>query len=440
MHEAEDYRTKVLFVDDEENILKSLKRLLMEEEIDIFMANSGEAGLELLRGMPDIGLIISDQRMPGLTGAEFLLQSRDIAPDALRIMLTGYADINATIDAINKGGAYRYISKPWDDEDMIRTVRDGVRQCRLISENKRLSALVKQQNEELKEWNGNLKSRVLEQTAAIRVRSNELHELNEKLKTNYENCLAAFSGLVELRDRDTDNHSRNVARLSVMVAEKLNLSSEEIEMIKVAALLHDIGKIGISDNLLQWDASGMTPNDLNEYRQHAVRGQAAIDSIEDLRPAGLLIRHHHENFDGSGFPDRLTKVEIPLGSRIIALADYSDRLFVRNRCDNAIEMTLKMVKDELRGKFDPDLFPLIEKSFQETYEELSTKTGMKMMELQAKDLRDGMIIARDVRSGTGLLLLGAGERLDFANIGALRRYYNIDPPKKPILVRVQSIR
>ena len=438
MHEAEDYRAKVLFVDDEENILKSLKRLLIEEEIDILTANSGEAGLELLRSTPDIGLIVSDQRMPGLTGAEFLLQSRDIAPDALRIMLTGYADINATIDAINKGGAFRYISKPWDDEDMIRTVRDAVRQCRLISENKRLSALVQKQNDELKEWNGNLKSRVLEQTAAIRVRSNELNALNEKLKKNYENCLAAFSSLVELRDRETENHSRNVAQLSVMVAGKLNISAEEIELIKVAALLHDIGKIGIPDNLLRWDAGGMTPNDLNEYRQHAIRGQAAIDSIEDLRPVGLLIRHHHENFDGSGFPDRLAKGAIPVGSRIIALADYSDRLFVRNRSDNAIEMTLKMVKEELGKKFDPDLFPLMEKSFQETYEMLSSKTGMTMMELQPKELREGMLIAGDVRSGTGLLLLGTGERLDFTNISALRRYYNIDPPKKGILVRVQS--
>ena len=259
MHEPDHDRTKVLFVDDEENILRSLKRLLMDEEMDILTATSGELGLDVLRNTPEIGLIVSDQRMPGLPGAEFLRQSREIAPDALRIMLTGYADITATIEAINKGGAYRYISKPWDDEEMIRTIRDALRQCRLISENKRLSALVQKQNEELKEWNGNLKSRVLEQTAAIRIRNNELHELNEKLKKNYENCLTAFSGLVELRDRETENHSRNVAQLSVMVAGNMNLSAEEIEVIKVAALLHDIGKIGISDNLLRWDADGMSP-------------------------------------------------------------------------------------------------------------------------------------------------------------------------------------
>jgi len=104
LQEQDNDRTKVLFVDDEENILKSLKRLLMDEDIDILTATSGEQGLDVLRKTPEIGLIVSDQRMPGLLGADFLRQSRGIAPDALRIMLTGYADINATIDAINKGG------------------------------------------------------------------------------------------------------------------------------------------------------------------------------------------------------------------------------------------------------------------------------------------------------------------------------------------------
>jgi response regulator RpfG family c-di-GMP phosphodiesterase len=355
-------------------------------------------------------------------------------------MLTGYADINATIDAINKGGAYRYISKPWDDEEMIQIIRDAVRQCRLISENKRLSALVRKQNEELKEWNGNLKGRVLEQTAAVRIRSDELRELNEKLRKNYENCLEAFSALVELRDRETENHSRNVAKTSVMVAERMDLSAEEIEVIKVASLLHDIGKIGISDKLLRGETAGISPDELDEYRQHAVRGQAAIDSIEDLRPAGIVIRHHHENFDGSGFPDRLAKGDIPVGARIIALADYFDRIFAKKRVDNAIEATLREVESELGRKFDPALFPLMEQAVKERYALMLSKTGMVEMELHAKELREGMVVAREVRSGTGLLLLGVGERLDVTQINVLRRYYQIDPPKKGILARVPSSR
>jgi putative nucleotidyltransferase with HDIG domain len=434
----ENYRANVLLVDDEENILKSLKRLLMEEDMDIITATSGEAGLEILRNTPGVGLIVSDQRMPGMTGAEFLEKSRDIVPDAFRIMLTGYADINATIDAINKGGAYRYLSKPWDDGEMLRTIRDAVRQSRLLSENKRLSALVEKQNEELKTWNSSLKSRVLEQTAAIRSRNEELGSLNNRLQQDYGNCLKTFSGLIELRDRGLKSHSRNVTRLSVAIAGELGLSPEETEVIRVGALLHDIGKIGVPDLLLHKDLEAMSPDELQDYRNHAVRGQAAIDSILDLRGAGVLIRHHHENFDGTGYPDRLAGSHIPLGARIISLADFIDRSLASHRVDNAIERSLHMAKEESGRMFDPELYPCLKRQVDGIYGELLIRTGMVEMEAQINELREGMVVAREVRSGTGILLLGVGESLDLAKIQALRRYNLIDPPKRGILVRVSA--
>src|SRR5512143_3889480 len=110
---VEPAEVKVLFVDDELNILRSLERLFMDEAFTVTTAGSGEEGLSLLRDDPAFGLIVSDQRMPGMNGVEFLSRAREIAPEALRIVLTGYADLNATMDAINRGGAYRYITKPW---------------------------------------------------------------------------------------------------------------------------------------------------------------------------------------------------------------------------------------------------------------------------------------------------------------------------------------
>jgi response regulator RpfG family c-di-GMP phosphodiesterase len=376
--------------------------------------------------------------MPGLTGAEFLQKSREIVPNALRIMLTGYADINATIDAINKGGAYRYLSKPWDDEEMLRTIRESVGYCRILAENRRLHALVEKQNEELKEWNGNLKSRVLEQTTAIRHRNEELSELNNRLRKEYESCLKAFSGLVELRDRELESHSRNVTWVSVMMAEKLNLPLEEKEMIRVGAMLHDIGKIGISDALLHKDAGSISPGETEEYRRHSVRGQAVIDCIKELRPAGLLIRHHHESFDGSGFPDRLAGDAIPLGARIIAVADHVDRAFAGIQADNALDRALGSAREESGRRFDPSLLRFLDEAVRDTYSKYQTNTGMKEMELPVKDLREGMIVVREVRSGTGILLLGKGETLDLSQIQALRRYNLIDPPKKGILVSFHS--
>jgi len=128
---------KVLFVDDERKILGSLRRLMLDEDVQVFTASSGEDGLEVLRNNPEIGVIVSDQRMPGLSGVSFLKQSRKIAPDAYRIVLSGYADMYAAMDAINQGGAWRYMTKPWNDDDMVGAIRQAAQQYQVESENRK---------------------------------------------------------------------------------------------------------------------------------------------------------------------------------------------------------------------------------------------------------------------------------------------------------------
>jgi response regulator RpfG family c-di-GMP phosphodiesterase len=433
-----DETARVLFVDDEENILRSLRRLVSDEDFEVLLAHSGEEGLDILRDTGDIALIVSDQRMPGLTGVDFLQQARTLAPDAGRVLLTGYADITATIEAINKGGAHRYISKPWNDQELLLTLREAVRGYRLERENRALSELVRKQNEELREWNNGLKSRVLEQTASIREKITELHELNEKLRRKYRDILTAFSSLLELHDRYAKNHSGNVASVSIAVARARGLSEEAIEEISVAALLHDIGTIGVPDSLLHGDIARMTEADILEYRSHSVRGQAAVDPIEDMRPAGILIRHHHENFDGSGFPDRLAGSGIPLGARIIALADAIDRQISENPGNDSIEKALHSVRASLGTRFDPELYPLFERPVREKYMGQIGDCDMVEIEMMPRQLRRGMKVARQVRSGTGLLLLGSGEYLDEGKIVSLIRFFDIDPPHGGIAVLVKK--
>lgn len=133
--QTENGPISILLVDDEENILRSIQRLLMDEEFEVETATSGEDGLVKLKTLENVGLIVSDQRMPGMNGAEFLGRSRELAPHAQRILLTGYSDINATIEAINKGGAGQYISKPWNDDELIRAIRDAVELYRQGVEN-----------------------------------------------------------------------------------------------------------------------------------------------------------------------------------------------------------------------------------------------------------------------------------------------------------------
>jgi len=432
-----DTTVKILVVDDEENILKAISRLLMDEDLDVMTATSGEEALKILGSNRDVGLIVSDQRMPGLTGVDFLEKARRIVPDTIRIMLTGYADVNAAVDAINRGGAYRYVAKPWKDEELVQIIREAAQRFLLIKENKRLSEILKRKNEELQNWNSQLEYFVQKQTREIQKNNEELKLLNKRLKKNFQNSIIAFSGLIELRDSAVRNHSRNVAEVSRNVAEALGLPTGEVETITVASLLHDIGKIGIPDVLLRKDFGDMNPEERKEYMLHPVRGQAAIDSVEDLREAGILIRHHHESYNGRGFPDRLKGNRIPIGSRIIAVADAVDNAIGSLYGDNAVEAALKGVKEELGGRFDPGLYKPLRTSVEEVYAKLIVKTDIVELELHPSNLKTGMVISRDVYSGTGLLLLSKGLRLNEKNIQAIRRYYQIDPSRSGVFVMVK---
>lgn len=430
---------EILFVDDEKNVLHSLRRLFMDEAYEIHVANSGEEALEILKINSNIGLIVSDQRMPGLTGVDFLEKAREIVPDALRILLTGYADLNAVADAINRGGAYRYVTKPWKDEELLQIIGEAAQHYSLKKENKRLNEIVKKQNLELKEWNSQLEFFVQEQTLEIQKKNKELEGLNENLKNNFKNSIRAFSSLLELRDRKTGSHSKNVADFSIKIAKWMNLPAKEMETITVAALLHDIGKIGIPDAMLLRDFDDLDKEAKNEYMQHPVRGQAAVDSVEDLRPAGVLIRHHHEWFNGRGYPDGLSGGKIPIGARIIAVADFVDKTIRELEGDSAFEIVLGKVRNWLGTRFDSQLYPYIEKEIKGVYSVTLPKSKGRIIEveLNINDVKEGMVLSRDVQSGTGLILLSRGTILNTKSLSGLRRYYQLDPSRTGIFVAVE---
>jgi response regulator RpfG family c-di-GMP phosphodiesterase len=434
MSEPSEQPPKVLFVDDEENILKAVKRLFLDEPIEAFTATSGEEALNLLKQDPGVAVIVSDQRMPSMSGAEFLEKSREIVPDAVRIVLTGYADVKAAVDAINKGGAYRYVGKPWNDDELVSIIRDAVSRFSLGFENRRLTEIVHRQNEELKQWNTQLETFVQQQTIEIQNKNSELNKFNNQLKNNFSHIIQALSGLLELRDKASLSHSRNVAEIAVKAAREAGMSAEEIEQITVASLLHDIGKIGVADILLTKSIEEMTEEERTEYRLHPVRGQAAIDAIEDLRPVGALIRHHHEAFNGTGYPDGLKGDKIPLGARIIAVADVFDRTFMRTSGPQALDNAFKRINDAAGKTLDPELCRLLAAPLREKYATNVVATGSVEREILVKDLAVGMTVTRDVMSGTGILLLSKGAKLDSKNIQALKRYEQVDPLKSGVFI------
>jgi response regulator RpfG family c-di-GMP phosphodiesterase len=422
---------RLLCVDDEENVVRSLKRLFMSEDYEVLTALSGPEALKLLEEN-EIPVIISDQRMPVMSGAKFLEKSREVSPDSIRIILTGYADVEAAISAINQGGAYRYVSKPWNDAEMLHIINEALEKYTLIRENRYLTELTRRQNEELMKWNSELEFYVQQHTIDLSNQNKELKRLNEKLRKNLHDILASMYSLIELRNPTMHSHSHNVAMLANMMARNLGLDQTMTEIISTAAQLHDIGKIGESDLAMTKTVTELSPDEIAEYRKHPVRGQAVIDCIEDLREAGLFVRSHHEWYNGKGFPDGLKADSIPLGARIICIADSFD-IMLHNEM-RSTDNALQNIRSMLASQFDAALFPALEKAAAEfSASTISAENAMEV-ELTTKDLSPGLVLSRDVRTGTGLLLLRKNTVLNTRNIETLTRGFHLDPAKSGVFV------
>jgi len=357
------------------------------------------------------------------------------------MLLTGYSDMETTVAAMNEGGATHYIGKPWDDSALLQTVRDGVRRYHLTMENRRQQEIINQQNEELLSWNQNLKDRVMAQTAQIRKQIDDLRVLNQSQQNDFHGMVESLVALVELRTPKSRHHSATTAALSVAIAQSLGLPDHEIETIRIAALLHDVGKNAMSDIALATSEDLFTDEALVTYRRHPLLGQAALDSIENLKSAGLLIRHHHEWYDGSGFPDGLSGDAIPIGSAVIALANLCDREMTFHIGGNAVERALKNIS-KLAGKAFPQaLLPHLTVPVHELYDRrFEQHNDLITLEVSHTKLLSGMILTEDIFSCSGLLLLQSWTELDDVKISSLQRIFNIDPKPGGINVAIRQSR
>ena len=390
----------LLCVDDEANILSSLKRLFRPTGYRVLTAPGGAEALAIL-DREEVDLVISDMRMPGMSGAELLAAVRSRRPDTVRILLTGFADMSSTVEAINQGQLHRYIAKPWDDGEVLLVVREGLEKKALLREKARLEALAQKQNEALKELNASLERKVGERTA-------ELAAAHEKLKAGFLNTIKTFSNLIELRGGAMAGHSRRVADLARRVAQAMKLPAAEAQDLFFAALLHDIGKIGLPDALLGKPFNQLTADERNELVKHPAKGEALLMGLEELRGAAALIRAHHERFDGQGYPDGLAGMAIPLGARILAVANDYDA--VQQGAISPKRASPEEALLYLRGgrghRYDPAVIEVIEKLVGAPARAEASRP------LRSDMLQPGMVLARDLVTRDGVLLLAHGFLVD----------------------------
>jgi len=304
----------VLFVDDEPNILKAVQRLLRQEEMEVLCASTGEEALEIL-GQTPAQVVVTDQRMPQMSGVDLLSAVRERHPEIIRMMMTGFTEIKVAVEAINQGEIYRLITKPWNDDELRATLRQAFEQADLKEEIKRLNRVTREQNFRLQDMNRNLEEKVRERTK-------QLANKHQELRTAYVQTVGALAEAIDAKDAYTRGHSERVGVYASKIAREMGFTKEFIERVYIAGLLHDVGKIGIRDAVIT-KPDKLTREEYEEIMEHPAIGARILEPVDFLADIAPCVRHHHEWYDGSsrGYPDQLRGDSIPLPSRIILVAD-----------------------------------------------------------------------------------------------------------------------
>ena len=308
----------ILCVDDEPQVLTSLSRLLQGAGYRVHVADRGAPAMRTMEA-ESVDLVMSDMRLPDMDSDRFLHQVRERWPQTIRFLSIGQADVTSVIEAVNRGAISRYITKPWDDGELVQAIGDALHRRSEEQDESHLAALALARAEELKAINASLQENV-------NTSGEELTATNERLKNNFVVSLKVFSILIESRHERLVGHSRRVADQARRLATKLGLEPALVQEVFIAALLHDLGKLAFSDELLKTPVASMGPRLLAEYRQFATRGEQLLMPLQDLRGAAASIGAQLERFDGAGFPNQLKGRAILVGARILSVCSDYDNL------------------------------------------------------------------------------------------------------------------
>jgi response regulator RpfG family c-di-GMP phosphodiesterase len=433
---------RILCVDDEPNILSSLRRLLRGPGYQVLLAESGAAGLALLEAEA-VDLVISDMRMPEMDGARFLEHVRTRWPDTTRLLLTGYSDVSSILAAINRGEIYRYVTKPWNDDDLLLIVRHALERQELERERQRLEALTVEQNDALRDLNASLEEKVRERTLELKNALGSLQGANDKLKNNFLTSIKVLSSLIEMRDSNLAGHSRRVADLARRIALKMEMETQEATEIFIAGLLHNIGKVAFSDDLLVMPVTAMNADHLSIYRKYPARGAQLLMPLEELAGAANIIKSQQERFDGEGFPSHLSGFNIPVGARILALAGDYFNLQLGTLMPRKLrpEEAQAVIKQYSGKRYDPVVVNAFCETLNPTAKTGSSQTGkpdgLAELQIRTADLRSGMVIARDLITSEGFLLLSAEHEITEKMIRQIREFES-SPSGSPLSIYIHE--
>lgn len=326
----EDKRYKVLIVDDEEDNLALLYRTL-RTKYTITKAHSAIEALEILK-TEKFDCILSDHKMPLMDGVEFLKRVNDIQPRTMRLLVTAYSDVKILIDAINYAKIYRYIKKPFTPDELLMIVESALECYQLKIDNENLIT---------------------------------------DLKDLFSGTVKAIIEALDAKDSFTLGRSRRVAFYALKIVSKMALSPAEVSKIELAGLLHDIGMIGVAEDILN-KTQKLSDEEFEKIKMHVHYSVKILEDIKQLCEITEIIKYHHEYYNGCGYPFGLKGEQIPLGSRIIAIADAYDSMVSKRAYRDSLtsDEALKVIEQGAGKQFDPNLVEIFKIVLPEALQEI----------------------------------------------------------------------
>lgn len=330
---------QILCIDDDPTILSSFTRDFKDIDAELTLAATAEQGLLKIEER-QFSVVISDLKLPGADGIKFLQSVSRRFPDTVRILISGHADFESAVKAINQTGLFGFIAKPWSTDSLKETVLKAIEHYEMTLENKKL-------------------------TAALSARCAELGimtiSLEKEVQARTTSMLLGMVNALDLRDTETHWHSRRVALFAKRLAEQMGLDDTQVLEVERGSLLHDVGKIGVSDTILLKPGK-LTPEEWVEMRRHAEYGYQILKNVEFLNEAKDLVWQHHERWDGNGYPQGLKGKDIYVGARIFSIIDTYDAMTSDRPYRKALshDIACEEIRNQKGSQFDPDIVDIWE--------------------------------------------------------------------------------
>jgi putative nucleotidyltransferase with HDIG domain len=325
---------RILVVDDEDAIREIVCSMLAAANYKTKQASSGLKALAILDAGEEFELMLSDLMMADLDGIGLLERTKEGYPDMPVVMVTAVHDISVALAAI-RNGAYDYLLKPFEREQLLATVRRALENRRLKMENRKYQT---------------------ELESLVDARTEQLQKAMSNLERSYDITLEALGDALDLKDAETEGHSKRVTAFTIAIARAMGLPRDQIAVIARGAFLHDIGKMAIPDAILR-KPGALNPDEIAIMREHSYRGYQMLKKIPFLAEAAEIVYSHQEKYDGTGYPRGLKGKEIPLGSRLFSIADTLDAI-TSDRPYRAAQ-TLTAAREEIQRfsgrQFDPEV-------------------------------------------------------------------------------------